>query len=133
MYFWKSFRCDYFGLNRRDEKTHNFLSHYQMGGRLPIEDKPLKKTHFYKNLQIYYITFLEHGPHCNFYDSQEKVSVFLKIRLFQELTLGRLALNLSLLLSIDNLLLQLSLLRLPIAEFGKQMCMMACILMIISK
>ena len=32
-------------LNRRDEKNHNFLTHYQMGGRQSVEDKPLKK-HF---------------------------------------------------------------------------------------
>ena len=25
------------------KKNHNFLAHYQMGGRQPIEDKPLKK------------------------------------------------------------------------------------------
>ena len=42
----KYFRCDYFCLNKRDEKNHNFLTHYQMGGRQPIEYKPLKKTFF---------------------------------------------------------------------------------------
>ena len=29
----KCFRCDYFCINRRDEKNHNFLTHYQLGGR----------------------------------------------------------------------------------------------------
>ena len=40
----KCFRCDYFCLNKRDEKNHNFLTHYQMGGRQHIEDKHLKKN-----------------------------------------------------------------------------------------
>ena len=42
----KYFRRDHFCINRRDEKTHNFLSHYQLGGRQPTEDKPLKKAFF---------------------------------------------------------------------------------------
>ena len=29
----KGFRCDYFCINRRDEKNHDFLTHYQLGGR----------------------------------------------------------------------------------------------------
>ena len=41
----KWFCCDYFCINRRDEKNHKLLSHYQLGGREPTEDKPLKK-HF---------------------------------------------------------------------------------------
>ena len=45
------FRCDYFCINRRDEKNHNFLTHYQLGGRQPSEDKPLKKTLFDENLK----------------------------------------------------------------------------------
>ena len=42
----KCFLCDYFCINRRDKKNHNFLSHYQLGGRQPTEDKPLKKSIF---------------------------------------------------------------------------------------
>ena len=46
----KCFRCDYFCINRREKKNHNFLTHYQLGGRQPIEDKPLKNTLFDENL-----------------------------------------------------------------------------------
>ena len=47
----KCFWCDYFCTNRRDEKNHNFLFHYQQGGRQPVEDKPIKIVKFNKNLQ----------------------------------------------------------------------------------
>ena len=57
----KCFRCDHFCVNSRDEKTHNFLSHYEQGGRQPVEDKPLKRTFFDENLQRYCIDFSEHG------------------------------------------------------------------------
>ena len=33
-------------INKRDKRNHNFLSHYQLGGRQPTENKPLKKTYF---------------------------------------------------------------------------------------
>ena len=42
----KRFRCDCFCLDRRDKKNHNFVAYYQMGGRQPTEDKPLKKNFF---------------------------------------------------------------------------------------
>ena len=41
----KCFRCDHFCINRRDEKNHIFLLHYQSCGREPAEEKPLKKKH----------------------------------------------------------------------------------------
>ena len=47
----KCFRCEYFCINRRDVKNHIFLTHYQQGGRQPIEDKPLKKNLFDENLK----------------------------------------------------------------------------------
>ena len=67
----KCFRCEHFCFNGRNEKNHNFLSHYQQGGGLLIKDKPLKKTYFDENLQKYCITFHEHGDYYDFYDSQE--------------------------------------------------------------
>ena len=42
------FHCDYFCINRRDEKNHNFSMHYQLSVRQTIEDKPLKKTFLMK-------------------------------------------------------------------------------------
>ena len=38
-------------INRRDTRNHNFLSHYQLGGRQPTENKPLKKTYFDENFK----------------------------------------------------------------------------------
>ena len=75
----KCFRCDYFRVNNRDEKTYTFLSHYQQGGRQPIEDKPLKRTFFDENLQRYCIDFSEHSADYNFYDSRELVSDFMTV------------------------------------------------------
>ena len=75
----KCFRCDHFCINRRDEKSHNFLSHYQLGGRQPTEDQPLKKTFFDENLKRYCINFLEHGSFYNFCNSGEVVSEFLTV------------------------------------------------------
>lgn len=73
----KCFRCDHFPFNGRDEKTHNFLSHYQQGGRRCIEDNPLNRIYFDENLQKYRISFSEHGKHYDFYDSREIVTEFL--------------------------------------------------------
>ena len=104
------------------KKIHTFLSHYQMGGRQPVEDKPLKKTFFDENLQRYCVSFIEHGTHYNFYNSRELVSDFfdtLKICLFQELTLGRSASNVPLEMWIANLPPGLGLLKLPTAEFAQ--------------
>ena len=64
-------------MNRRDEKKHNFISHYQLGGRQPAEDKPLQKTFFDQNFQRYCIDFAEHNTDYNFHDSRELVSDFL--------------------------------------------------------
>ena len=68
----KCFRCDYFCLNKRDEKNHNFLTHYQMGGRQHIEDKHLKTK-----LKRYCINCKD-GDYYDFYESRELVSDFLK-------------------------------------------------------
>ena len=76
----KYFLYDHFWINRRDEKNHDFLSHYQLGGTQPIEDKPLKKkTIFDENLKSYCVKFLEHRPFYNFYNSWEVVSEFLTV------------------------------------------------------
>ena len=69
----KCFHCDYFCLNRRDKKRHNFLTHYQ------IEEKPLKRTFFDESLQRQCINFSEHGNHYDFFDSRELVSDFLTV------------------------------------------------------
>ena len=71
-----SFRCEYFCLNDRDEKIHNFREHYQQGGTLPAEDKPVNITNFERDLQRYCITFNEHGENYDFYDPPEIISEF---------------------------------------------------------
>lgn len=70
---------DHFCFNGIDEKTHNFLLHYQQEGRLPIEDKPLNRTYFDENLQKYWINLSEHGKTYDFYDSKDIVSAFLTV------------------------------------------------------
>ena len=75
----KCFHCDYFCINRKDKTDHNFLSHYQLGGRHPTEDKPLKKTFFDENLKRYCINFFEHGSFYNFYNSREVGSEFFTV------------------------------------------------------
>ena len=75
----KCFCFDYFCLNRRDKKNHNFLTHYQVAGRQLIEGKPLKKLFFDGNLQRYCINFSEHGAYYDFYDPRELVSDFLAV------------------------------------------------------
>ena len=42
----KCLGCEHFCLNRRDEKGHNFLAHYQQGGSHPVEDKPIERRYF---------------------------------------------------------------------------------------
>ena len=61
-----SFRCDYSCINRRVEKNHKSLTHYQLGGRQPTEDKPLKKTFLDEKLKRYCINFFKHGTFYNF-------------------------------------------------------------------
>ena len=41
-----NFDATIFALIEEMKKNPNFISHYQLGGRLPIEDKPMKKDLF---------------------------------------------------------------------------------------
>ena len=66
-------------LEQKRGENHNFLVHCQMGGRQPIEDKPIRKSYLDKNLQRFCITFSEHGDHYDFYDLREIVSEFLTV------------------------------------------------------
>ena len=75
----KCFRWEHFCLNRRDEKNHNFLVHYQQGGSRPVEDKPIERKYFDENLQRFCINFSQQGDHYDFFDSQELVSDFLTV------------------------------------------------------
>ena len=53
-------------LNGIHEKEHNFLKHYQEGGSLPIELKPIIRTILDRNLQKFSINFDEHSNSYDF-------------------------------------------------------------------
>ena len=72
------FCCKHFYLNRRDEKNHNFLAHYQQGGSRPGEDKPIERRYFDENLDRFCINFSKHVNY-NFPDSQGLISNFLRV------------------------------------------------------
>ena len=71
------FDVNIFVLIEEVQKNRNFISRYQLDGRLPTEDKPMKKTYFDENLQKFCIDFDQHGIHYNFFDAQKVVSEFL--------------------------------------------------------
>ena len=75
----KCFRCDYLCKNRRDEKNHNFLFHYQQGGWQPTEDKPIKIVKLDEDLQRFCINFNEHSHYYDFFDFQSIASRFLTV------------------------------------------------------
>ena len=75
----KYFRCDCFCYIGRDEKTHNCFEHFQSRGNLPSEDKTMKITYFYRDLQKYCITFSKYGNFFDFYDPPEVISEFLML------------------------------------------------------
>ena len=93
----KCFRCDYFYINRRNEKNYNFLMHYQLSGRQPIEDNPLKKNIlWWKSKKVLYkffrawnffIIFIIPERQC------QNIWWFLKIIIHLMQTLGNLGLN----------------------------------------
>ena len=56
------FHCDYFYLNRRNEKNYNFLEHYQQGSSHPVKDKPIKKIILIKFAEVLY-KFSQHSDH----------------------------------------------------------------------
>ena len=64
----KYFVCEEFLSNRREEKVHNFLKHYQQEGRLSSKNKPIKKTFFDSDLEKYCITSDDFLDFCNTLD-----------------------------------------------------------------
>ena len=53
--------------------------HYQIGGRQPTEDRPIRKTYLDENFQRFHVTISEHRDHYDFYDSQKVISEFLTV------------------------------------------------------
>ena len=132
----KCFRCSYICTNRGDEKDHNFIPHYRLGGKQPAEDKPLQKTFFHQNLQRYCINFAKHNTHYNFCDCQELVSDFLIV--FENMFVPRADLTqvrfkCTFKLWINNHHLRWDLSSLPTVDFGRLMFMMVFNLMILSR
>ena len=63
-------------------KKHNIWSHYQFGGQLPAENKPiniLKLRNFLKTLS----NFDQHQDFYNFFDSEKLLDVFLSVFLLK--------------------------------------------------
>ena len=130
----KCFRCDYFCINRREKKNHNFLTHYQLGGRQPIEDKPLKNTLFDENLKRYCTDFSEHGTFHNFYNFREAVPEFLKVfenNYTPNADLRQSSFKCSFTIVNQQPAQEMVLLKLQIVGTGKRMCMKASILTIL--
>ena len=130
----KCFRCDYFCINRREKKNHNFLTHYQLGGRQPIEDKPLKNTLFDENLKRYCTNFSQHGTFHNFYNFREAVPEFLKVfenNYTPNADLRQSSFKCSFTIVNQQPAQEMVLLKLQIVGTGKRMCMKASILTIL--
>ena len=70
------FRCEHFCASERDKKIYNSLVHYQQGGALPAEDKPLTFTSFDKYLQRYSKSFDEYSNFYDFYNPPEIIEEF---------------------------------------------------------
>ena len=50
-----------FFVTEKEEKIHNFLNHYEQGGSLPTEFKPMKKVRYDASLEKYSININEHA------------------------------------------------------------------------
>lgn len=75
----KCYRCNQPFHRCRGLKNHNFLSHYQFGGQLPVENKPtniLKRSNF---LTTSSINFDQHQNFDDFFYSEKLVNDFLNV------------------------------------------------------
>ena len=116
-------------------KIHNFISHYQLGGRLPTEDRPMKKLTLMKICKNFELLLINTPIIISFLIPNKQFpnfQLFLRTCLFQDLTLSKSVLNVTFPLSIVYLSPELDFQELPIAEFDKLICMVGCILMIMS-
>ena len=68
----------HFLVNNTDNKGRNFLKHYQQGGVLPFENRPINITRF-DGLSVYSISFDEHQRFYSFYDSDDPVQNHLNV------------------------------------------------------
>ena len=52
----KCYRCESFLTSEREEKEHNFLFHFQKGGTIPLEDRPITVINhgIFKKFEIRY-------------------------------------------------------------------------------
>ena len=75
----KCLRCDEILLNGIYEKEHNFLKHYQEGGSLPIELKPINRSVLDRNLQKFSINFDEHSNSYDFTNGKKFPVEFLNV------------------------------------------------------
>ena len=128
----KYFRCDYFCHNGRDEKVHNCFEHYQSRKTLPSEDKTMKITYFYRDLQNYCISFCKQGEFL--YDPREVISEFLMFEqnFVPTPNLEKVVFKGSLTIINRQPPPSVGLLRLPIQELGLRISIKQFILMVLS-
>ena len=71
----KRYRCDAFILNETEEKNHNFLFHFQEGGSIPFEHRPIIIEN--ENRLIRFTIFYEkHKDSYNFEQPVQLVKYF---------------------------------------------------------
>ena len=73
------FNCNETFCRCRELKNHNFLKHYQTGGRRPIENRPINVFRRENFLTIFSINFVQHSNFYNFFNSEETVDNFLSV------------------------------------------------------
>ena len=69
----KCFRCEHLCTSDREEKVHNFLSHYQQRGW------PFEEDNFRCELAEVRINFADHSDFYSFYNSREIISKYLNV------------------------------------------------------
>ena len=69
----------HFFVTEREEKVHNFLNHYQHGGKLPTEFKPIAKVRYDANLEKYSININDHCRYYDFENSTEIIDEFMTV------------------------------------------------------
>ena len=67
----KCYRCNEIFTSQNQEKNHNFVKHYQKGGQIPIEYKPIE-TNIRQTIKNFSMKF---DKHQNSYDFADPISL----------------------------------------------------------
>ena len=65
------YRCDDFITSCSEEIQHNFINHYQIGGKIPLENRQFKKTSDGTIIRFE----IHHDAHKNSYDFADPVKL----------------------------------------------------------